>query len=95
MLGMTALPAGATSLLKPKLWFWLAGLLGFVWLLPNVAQLVSDHQPYPAVLAEPKALLPTWRRWRINSAWAWTAALLLAASALSLSRAGEFLYYNF
>jgi D-alanyl-lipoteichoic acid acyltransferase DltB (MBOAT superfamily) len=95
LLGLAAAPAGAPALLKPKLWIWLAGLLGFVWLLPNVARLFSDHQPYPAALAEPSALLRPWQRWRINPPWAWFAALLLAAAALSLSRAGEFLYYNF
>jgi hypothetical protein len=31
----------------------------------------------------------------MTSAWACFAALLLAVAALSLSRAGEFLYYNF
>jgi len=55
--------------------------------------LVSDYQPYPAVVKERPRY--AWQRWRMSRAWACFAALLLAAAVLSLSRAGEFLYYNF
>jgi D-alanyl-lipoteichoic acid acyltransferase DltB (MBOAT superfamily) len=95
MFGMSATVPGAPALLKPKLWVSLAALLGFVWLLPNAARLMQDYQPYPAVTAESPATLLPWQRWRMTSAWACFAALLLAVAALSLSRAGEFLYYNF
>jgi D-alanyl-lipoteichoic acid acyltransferase DltB (MBOAT superfamily) len=86
--------AGAPALVKSNAWFWLIGLLGFVWLLPNAAQLLYEHQPYPAVA---KAKLPTadWRRWQMSPGWACFTALLLAVAILSLSRSGEFLYYNF
>ena len=85
--------AGTPELLKTKVWIWLGGLLAFVWLLPNVAELVNDYQPYPAVVKERPRY--AWQRWRMSRTWACFAALLLAAAVLSLSRAGEFLYYNF
>jgi D-alanyl-lipoteichoic acid acyltransferase DltB (MBOAT superfamily) len=96
MFGVGALPAaGLPVLLKPKVWFWLIGLLAFVWLLPNVAELHSNYQAYPAVFKHPQTPGRWCWRWRIGAAWACLAAVLLAASMLSLSRVGEFLYYNF
>jgi hypothetical protein len=94
MFGVGLAPAaGASALLKSKTWVWLAGLLAFVWLLPNTAEILSEHQPYPAVLKGPIA--SRWWRWRPSSAWAYLAGILLAVAVLSLSRSGEFLYYNF
>jgi alginate O-acetyltransferase complex protein AlgI len=87
--------AGTSALLKTREWIWLAGLLGFVWLLPNVAQLVRDDQPYPVVFRAGWTPRQAWQRWRMTPAWACLAAVLLAAAVMSLSRAGEFLYYNF
>ena len=96
MFHLGAVPvAGAPALFKPKVWFWLIGLLAFVWLLPNAAQLLREHQPYPAVIKGTRAGAAVWRRWQMNSTWACLTALLLALSLLSLSRSGEFLYYNF
>jgi len=95
MFGMSPAIDGAPALLKPKLWLSLAALLGFVWLLPNVARLVSYYQPYPAVIEERSTVTRGCPRWQMTPAWACFAALLLAVAALSLSRAGEFLYYNF
>ena len=96
MFGLGAAPvAGSPSLLRGKDWFWLVGLLAFVWLLPNAAQLVRDQQPYPAVIKDGWSPRKAWQRWRMTPAWACLTALLLAAAVLSLSRAGEFLYYNF
>lgn len=89
-----ALADGTPALLKPKLWLWLIPLLAFVWLLPNAAEIVSDHHSYPE-LSRQSPPAGTWWRWRMNRAWACLAALLLAASVLAFSRGGEFLYYNF
>jgi alginate O-acetyltransferase complex protein AlgI len=87
--------AGTPALLKGKDWIWLVGLLAFVWLLPNAAQLAREQQPYPVVLKEGWSPRFAWQRWQTTPAWACLTALLLAAAVLSLSRAGEFLYYNF
>jgi alginate O-acetyltransferase complex protein AlgI len=88
-------PAGTSALLKGVDWVWLAGLLAFVWLLPNAAQIVRDHQPYPVVFKDGWAPRRGWQRWQMSPGWACLAAVLLAAAVMSLSRAGEFLYYNF
>ena len=96
MFGLGTGPVPGTSLLlKLKDGYWLIGLLAFVWLLPNVAQIVRDHQPYPAAFQENWAPKRRWQRWQMSSGWACLAAVLLAAAVLSMSRAGEFLYYNF
>ncbi|HWX20987.1 MAG TPA: MBOAT family protein [Candidatus Binatia bacterium] len=96
MFGFGVAPvAGAAALLKIKIWVWLAGLLTFVWWLPNTAEILSEQQPYPAVLEGRTLSSSRWWGWRQNAAWACLAGLLLAAAVLSLSRSGEFLYYNF
>ncbi|MEI8041758.1 MAG: MBOAT family protein [Verrucomicrobiota bacterium] len=96
MFGLGSGPtAGTPALLKAKDWIWLVGLLAFVWILPNAAQLFRDQQPYPAAMKDDWSPRSAWQRWRMTPAWACLTALLLAAAILSLSRAGEFLYYNF
>ena len=96
MFGVGTGPApGTPALLNVKDWIWLVGLLAFVWLMPNAVQLVRDQQPYPAVTQDGWSPRNAWQRWRMTPAWASLTALLLASSVLSLSRSGEFLYYNF
>jgi alginate O-acetyltransferase complex protein AlgI len=88
-------PTGAPLLLKSKTWIWLVGLTAFVWSAPNMAELLSEFRP---ALNPFKGALPQgvgWLRWRMTPCWAALAATLLAASILSLSNTGEFLYYNF
>jgi D-alanyl-lipoteichoic acid acyltransferase DltB (MBOAT superfamily) len=87
--------AGAPSLLKSKLWFWLVGLLAAVWLLPNTAEMFNAHQPYPDVVKTDPASQGRWYRWTMGFGWACVSAILLGVSVLALSKAGEFLYYNF
>ena len=95
MFHLGAAPAlGAPALVRSNAWFWLVGLLGFVWLLPNAAQLLYEQQPYPAIAKDGWAG-SGWRRWQMRPAWACFTALLLAVAIMSLSRSGEFLYYNF
>ena len=95
MFGIGTAPAvGAPFVLKPKTWIWLAGLLAFVWLLPNTTEILIHHQPCPQVVKTKPAVLRWWQ-WRPHPAWACLAGLLLGVAVMSLSRAGEFLYYNF
>ncbi len=96
MAGLGHAPAmGTPPLLKARLWFWLIGLLAVVWLLPNAAKLMRDFKPamlpYKGMWPEPKI----WPTWKLSRYWAALTAALLAGSILYLSRAGEFLYYNF
>jgi D-alanyl-lipoteichoic acid acyltransferase DltB (MBOAT superfamily) len=96
MFGLGAAPLpGASALLKTKTWIWLAGLLAFVWFMPNTAEVLQEHQPYPALFKNGPVAFGRWSQWRLNSAFACLAALLLGAAVMSLSRSGEFLYYNF
>jgi D-alanyl-lipoteichoic acid acyltransferase DltB (MBOAT superfamily) len=92
MFHLSAAPgAGMPALMKSNDWIWLGVLLAFVWLLPNAAQLLITQQPYPAVTKEPRSRI----HWQMSLAGACLTGLLLALSLLSLSRSGEFLYYNF
>lgn len=98
MFGFGAGPAaGSPPLVKAKFWFWLGGLLAFVWALPNTIEIMGRYSRLPGVngATGEAATLPGWWRWEISPRWALLAGLLLAGSILSLSRAGEFLYYNF
>jgi hypothetical protein len=96
MSGLGTGPAvGTPALIHSRHWILLATLLAFVWLLPNVAQLVRDWQAYPAVTNNDWSSPHPWQRWRMTRTWACVTALLLAVAILSLSHSGEFLYYNF
>lgn len=77
-------------LVKSNFWLWLGTLLAFVWFLPNTGEIMERHLA-PASSANSGG----WLKLKITPRWAFATGLLLAASILSLSRAGEFLYYNF
>ena len=87
--------AGTPFLLKSNLWFWLAGLLAFVWLLPNTAQIFSRHQPCPGIVKTEIPETVRWYHWNMGMTKAWLCALMLGLAILALSKSGEFLYYNF
>ena len=95
MFGFGAAPvAGSAFLLKTKVWFWLACLLAFVWLLPNTIEIFHAHQTYPGVVKK-GAPQGRWYQWRMGIGWACVSAVLLGIAILALSKSGEFLYYNF
>ena len=91
----TASAAGAPLLLKSNLWFWLAGLLAFVWLLPNTAEIFSTYQPYSNTVKTDAPQKVRWYHWNMGAVKAWLCALMLGIAILALSKSGEFLYYNF
>ena len=96
MFGLGTAPiSGTQSLLKSNLWVWLGGLLAFVWLLPNTAEIFSSHQPYPDVVKTDPAAEPRWFHWDMGIGRAISCAFLLGIAILALSKSGEFLYYNF
>ncbi len=97
MFGLGTSPvAGSPLLVKSKFWLWFAGLLAFVWCLPNTVEIMGRHSALPKPGAADATSTPRgWFTWEMSPRWACLAGLLLAFSILGLSRAGEFLYYNF
>jgi hypothetical protein len=93
-LGPAPMP-GSPLLVKAKTWWWLGALLAFVWWLPNTVEIMGRHTRLPAPAGADASAPRGWLRWEITARWACLAGLLLALSILGLSRAGEFLYYNF
>ena len=96
MFGLAEAPLiGTKHLLKDRLWLWLGALLCMVWFTPNAAEIARRFRPALLTYAKELAHVPQGWQLRLTSTWAAFIALLLAAAILSLTRAGEFLYYNF
>lgn len=96
MFGLGAGPAaGSPFLVKAKFWPWYPALLAFVWWLPNTVEIMARHTMLPKAAAEAPPAAHRWLRWELSLRWACLMGLLLAFAILGLSRAGEFLYYNF
>ena len=96
MFGLCPNPVEGTPLLvKAKAWIWLGALLAFVWCLPNTVEIMGRHSLLPQLAAGGNSAARGWWRWELTPRWACLAGLLLVFSILGLSRAGEFLYYNF
>jgi len=73
-------------------WSWVIGLLAIALFMPNTQEIMRNHRPgldFDAGAAT-GALA-----WRPTAAWALTTGALSAAGLLSLSKATEFLYYQF
>jgi D-alanyl-lipoteichoic acid acyltransferase DltB (MBOAT superfamily) len=95
MFGFGRVNDGSPMLVAPKAWVWLGLLLLAVWGLPNTIEIMGGR-PTPAVPAGDKPSgLAGLLQWKMSTTWACIAGLLLALCVLGLSRAGEFLYYNF
>jgi alginate O-acetyltransferase complex protein AlgI len=96
MLGLGPVPIeGSPFLVKAKTWWWLGALLVFVWWLPNTVEIMGRYTRLPALAGDGTSVPRGWLRWEMSTRWACLAGLLLTLSILGLSRAGEFLYYNF
>ena len=68
---------------------WLAGLLAFVWIMPNTLEWTGyreDGSP-----AECRGLLA----WSTNTLWALALSGLMIVCLVFMSRTGEFLYFQF
>ncbi|NJO77825.1 MAG: MBOAT family protein [Cyanobacteria bacterium RM1_2_2] len=83
-----------------------AGLLIFVWLMPNTQQWIGQHRLVDAdslhststANVEDSPLQPKlWQKlqWQPNDLWAIVSALLTVAGLLNLSKVSEFLYQEF
>ena len=93
LVGHTPLSGGA-----PKgAWPWLIGLSLIVFLAPNTQQIFAAHEPALDADADPAAGAWSLYRfsWTPSPRWAFVVALLTVASILGVSRASEFLYYQF
>ena len=96
MFGLGPVPIeGSPFLVKAKTWWWLGALLAFVWWLPNTVEIMGRYTRLPALVGDGTSVPRGWLRWEMSTRWACLAGLLLTLSILGLSRAGEFLYYNF
>jgi D-alanyl-lipoteichoic acid acyltransferase DltB (MBOAT superfamily) len=96
MSGLGTVPvAGSPYLIKAKFWCWLGALLAFVWCLPNTVEIMGRHSTLSSTAGDENSAKRSWLRWEMTPRWACVAGLLIAFSILGLSRAGEFLYYNF
>ncbi len=87
--------AGMPGLVKTKVWIWLALMLLGVWHLPNSAQLCGKLLPYGEIGRFELAALPERLKIYPGVCWAIVLTLILSLSVLTLSKTGEFLYYNF
>lgn len=68
-----------------------------VWLTPNIMQMMDRSGPYLNILAKEEKLpaAPAWLIWRPSYFWAIVLVVCAVVSLLSLSRASEFLYFQF
>src|SRR5437660_12485791 len=73
-------------------YLWIAALLPLVMLAPNTQEILGRFQP---ALNFPYTQAPTRLAWRPSVAWAAMVAAVTACGLLALTRASEFLYYQF
>lgn len=74
----------------------LLALLGVVWFAPNTQQIMADWQPaYEKISEESRAARPAWLGWQPSTRWAVTMSFVTVIAILELSRASEFLYFQF
>lgn len=62
----------------------------WIWLLPNLQQIMNDKNALTHIRQQPTAL-----RWKPSFLWAMITALALTASIMSLDKTGEFVYFQF
>lgn len=76
-------------------WRWIILLLPFVWFAPNVPELMARFAPYlPHGLG--KGTDSTQKiGWKPSARWAGVIGVLFVLAVLGLTRASEFLYYQF
>lgn len=86
----------AARMLDGKDFRWCAVLLAFCWWLPNTQEIMREQ--HPALDAEEHLAAHSGEAgvlWKPNARWAIGVALLAVIAFFSLSRASEFLYFQF
>lgn len=68
-----------------------------VWLAPNVQQIMNRFEPYLNIMAGGGKLPdpPQWLKWQPSLAWAVVFVICALACVLLMSRASEFIYFQF
>lgn len=76
---------------------WVMALVLFVWFLPNTQQLLARYRPAFDFhrVADDRAKLQDWLRWRPVPAWAVLTGVAAAVAIVNLSKVMEFIYYQF
>jgi alginate O-acetyltransferase complex protein AlgI len=76
-------------------YLWVAGLLAITLLMPNTLQLMSKWQPALDAPKHEYEPLASGLRWVPSRKWAFATASIGLLGAISISRGGEFLYWQF
>jgi len=76
---------------------YIAAALLTAWFAPNVQQMANQLTPYINIMTKGRKLpdAPVWLQWQPSRKWAAILTICILASILSLSRASEFLYFQF
>jgi hypothetical protein len=76
---------------------YIAVALLIVWFAPNVQQMMGSYVPYLNIMAKEKELpKPSrWFTWKPSYFWAAVCVICALVSILFLSRASEFIYFQF
>ncbi len=76
---------------------YIAVALLIVWFAPNVQQMMGSYVPYLNIMAKEKELpKPSrWLTWKPSYFWAAVCVICALVSILFLSRASEFIYFQF
>lgn len=74
----------------------LAGLLCIVWFTPNTQTIMGNWKPaYEEIPVADLQQRPRWATWNPDSRWAVISSLVTVVAILQISRASEFLYFQF
>ena len=76
---------------------WLAGLLIWVWILPNAQELLRNHEPALNIVKRNRILGRSWPAWSPNMAYGVIFGIAGAVVIVSLlqGQPGEFIYFQF
>ena len=76
---------------------YITAALLIVWLAPNVQQMMNRFEPYLNIMAKAGGITdgPAWLSWRPAIGWAFVLIVCALASILWMSRASDFLYFQF
>ncbi|MBC9177729.1 MBOAT family O-acyltransferase [Pseudoroseomonas ludipueritiae] len=88
-LGFTGSDASGSRFIATWLWCLLLGLIAVA--LPNSQQILADATPVLEDVRQRGSRL----RWRMSRRWSFAMAALLLIGLMSISRGGEFLYWQF